>query len=151
MSPLPSTIRVENTPDARHLETCRLASLWILDSHLAQMLVQMVGDLSLRFAAPRLRRLSIAPTVLIISGYRSEARQAGLNPSVTRSCHVQCPSMAVDLRLGTTPGLIGDEVYSIYGVYWQTLGGRWGGNFSHDGPEMINPAEKFHFDLGPCL
>jgi hypothetical protein len=143
---------IQPLPDAdRAVEACRLAGRWTLDPALAQMLVSMVGNLSVRFAPARFRGISIAPTVLIISGYRTESHQAGLNPSVTRSCHVQCPSLAVDLRLGTTPGLIGDEVYSIYGVYWQTLGGRWGGNFSHAGPEMINPAEKFHFDLGPCL
>lgn len=149
--PLADVIVPTDDPAARHLEACRLSSRWVLDSRLAEMLAAMVGNLSARFAAPRLRSVSIAPKVVIISGYRSQARQAGLNPTVTRSCHVQCPSMAVDLRLGTMPGLIGDEIYSIYGVYWQTLGGRWGGNFSHAGPELINPSEKFHFDLGPCL
>jgi len=148
--PLPDVIQPVDTSN-RDLEACRVANRWTLDATLAEMLVRMVGELSLRFAPPRFRGISIAPTVVIISGYRSQERQAGLNPAVTRSCHVQCPSMAVDLRLGTTAGIIGDEVYSIYGVYWQTLGGRWGGNFAHAGPEMINPAEKFHFDLGPCL
>jgi hypothetical protein len=148
--PLPNVIQPVEKAD-RVLEACRVADWWTLDATLAQMLVAMVGDLSARFAAPRFRGLSIAPKVVIFSGYRSQSYQAEINPAVTRSCHVQCPSMAVDLRLGTMPGLIGDEVYSIYGVYWQTLGGRWGGNFSHAGPELINPAEKFHFDLGPCL
>lgn len=149
--PLADVIAPVDESAERHVEACRLQTRWLLDSRLAEMLVAMVGNLAARFAAPRFRGISIAPKVLIISGYRSQARQAGINPSVTRSCHVACPSMAVDLRLGTMPGLIGDEIYSIYGVYWQILGGRWGGNFSHSGPELINPAEKFHFDLGPCL
>lgn len=97
------------------------------------------------------------PSLFIISGYRSPETQARVNPSVTRSCHVQCPSLAADLRVGSIEGLESVEVWTIIGGLWGfEFGGRWGGRFSSDDPAEINIAgintrEMNHFDLGPCL
>lgn len=105
-----------------------------------------------RFARERLTPAGIrGPDVLIISGYRTPEAQASLNPTVTRSCHVQCPSMAVDLRLGIIEGIdqTTPELWAILGTYWEQMGGRWGGRFGVP-IGQINEREMNHFDLGPC-
>lgn len=92
-----------------------------------------------RFAAPGIRW----PGLWIISGYRDEETQTKVNPTVTKSCHRQCPSLAADLRLGTVEGIPPTELWAILGGMWKLkTGGRWGGDF--------DPYDPNHFDFGPC-
>lgn len=128
--PLPERI----TDDA-----CGLSERWLLDPALAGMLVQMEGLAVDRFTTTWFRW----PGIWIISGARTPEHQTILNPTVPRSCHVQCPSMAADLQVGAVEELQSDEVFAILGGMWMLMGGRWGGSFSDPDPN--------HFDLGPCL
>lgn len=129
-------------------DPCELAARWILDPTLAFMLVAMEAKIQARFTSPGFRW----PGTRVISGFRTDARQADLNPAVTSSCHTVCPSLAVDVQVGAidlparTIGQL--ELLQILGGIWKTtlgpLGpGRWGGDFSVPDPN--------HFDLGPCL
>lgn len=86
-------------------------------------------------------RFIVWPGLFVISGFRTRAAQAEINPSAPNSLHTRCPSLAVDLRVGdlaasSTPR----DVWAFLGGIWKTLGGRWGGDFSD---EDLN-----HFDLG---
>lgn len=68
--------------------------------------------------------------IWIISGYRSPAHQASVNPSNPNSRHSQCPSMAVDLRVANLPASgTPRELWGFLGQLWQSIGGRWGGSF----------------------
>jgi len=118
--------------------SCDLARRWILDPHLAEMLVRLEGMADSRFTTSWFTW----PGTWIISGYRSPEHQAEINPDVTSSCHTVCPSLAADLRVGSLEGIESDEVWAILGGMWRLMGGRWGGTFTDYDPN--------HFDLGPC-
>jgi len=89
------------------------------------------------------------PGLVIISGARSRPLVSELNPTAPPaelSLHIECPALAVDLRVGaeaasSTPV----EVWAWLGLQWKKMGNRWGGDF---GPGGINRAEANHFDLG---
>ncbi len=124
--------RIEDDP-------CELARRWLLDATLAEMLVRLDRMARERFAATGIGW----PGLWIISGFRSKEDQARLNPSAPQSLHTRCPSLAVDLRLGSSfegrlPG--DDSIWQILGGMWQFMGGRWGGSFRD--PDLN------HFDLG---
>ena len=90
------------------------------------MLVVLEGRAAAIFSAEGLRW----PGIFVISGHRSAARQAEINPTVPRSLHTQCPSLAADLRVGDTPAsTTATEVWSFLGTLWKAIGGRWGGDF----------------------
>ena len=81
------------------------------------------------------------PGLWIISGHRSKADQARINPSVSQSFHTYCPALAVDLRVGNIAASITEnEVWELLGDIWKDMGGRWGGDFRT--PDMN------HFDYG---
>jgi hypothetical protein len=81
------------------------------------------------------------PGLWVISGSRTPAHQASLNPAVKDSLHVRCPALAADLRVGSIPGLPSEGLLMMAGETWMTMGFRWGGTFS----DFPNPA---HFDVG---
>lgn len=117
----------------------RLACRWTLDPTLAQGLVDLDGYFRKRFASEGFRW----PGIWITSGYRSQATQAQVNPDAPDSLHTNCPSLAVDLRVGAIPGLNpvgGYELLAMIGVRWKWKGFRWGGDFT--------PPDPIHFDLG---
>ena len=90
------------------------------------MLVSLEARAAAIFSAEGLRW----PGIFIISGYRSQALQARVNPLVPKSLHTECPSLAVDLRVGDTPAsTTAVEVWAFLGTLWKALGGRWGGDF----------------------
>jgi len=116
-----------------------------LDSHLAEMVVSLEGWAHEQFARTGLRW----PGITIISGGRSKARQARLNPDAPDSLHTRCPALAVDLRVGSVPNLPGGAVWEWLGARWKMMGGRWGGDFSPGkGIDGVNRREQNHFDLG---
>jgi len=118
-------------------DACLLSRRFLL----APTLVSMVQDLD-RWADGKAAGKGIRwPGLYIISGHRTEAMQAEVNPDAPASLHRRCPSLAVDLRVGTVPAtLVGDSVWDWLGARWQMMGGRWGGRFS------VRDAN--HFDLG---
>jgi len=81
------------------------------------------------------------PGLYIISGYRTPAAQAAVNPAAPNSLHTRCPALAVDLRVGDLPASVTDPViWGGLGRWWNEMGGRWGGTFT--------PPDWNHFDLG---
>ncbi len=96
-----------------------------------------------RFAAAGFRW----PGIFIISGARSEAEQARVNPALKNSLHRRCPSLAADLRVGQVAATITpDDVWQFLGNVWRAMGGRWGGDFKDS---LGQPAPDLnHFDLG---
>ena len=131
---MPMAAKVGN--DAR-----RLACRWVLDATLAQALVNMDRYFADQFAAAGIHW----PGIWITSGYRSQARQAEVNPAAPDSLHTRCPSVAVDVRVGSIPGISGtqgaDQLLRMMGGYWKAQGYRWGGDF-------VNNYDPIHFDLG---
>lgn len=69
------------------------------------------------------------PGLWVISGYRSPAKQARVNPSNPESLHVECPALAVDLRVGDLPASTTAEFWPVLGTRWKAMGGTWGGHF----------------------
>lgn len=139
--PLPEVVNDETT-------ACGISMRWTLDPKLAEMVIALA-----RFTRERLTPAGIrGPAIIIISGYRTPETQAGLNPTVAKSCHVKCPALAVDLRLGIIEGIdrLAPELWAILGTYWEQMGGRWGGRFGVP-IGRINEDEMNHFDLGPCI
>jgi len=100
------------------------------------MLVELDRQAEQRFSAEGLRWGGI----FIISGYRSPATQAIVNPSNPASKHSRCPSVAADLRISDLPASTTPfELWGFLGGIWQALGGRWGGTFPTPDPN--------HFEL----
>ena len=113
-------------PSAIGTDACSLARRWVLAPTLAKMVVELEGVAKDGFAAAGIQW----PGLWIISGQRSAAHQASLNPFAPKSRHIECPSLAVDLRVGNVPASITqEEVWRILGDIWEDMGGRWGGNF----------------------
>ncbi len=112
-------------------DACALADRWLLDPRLADMVVR----LSEWWEAQEIP----LPSLFVISGQRSQAhnREVGGSPD---SRHLQCPSLAVDLRMGRVAGISSAEAWAILGGQWRLMGGRWGGTFS--------TPDVNHFDLG---
>lgn len=124
-------------PEPLGTDACSLARRWVLDAGLAGRLVALDRELADRFATSWVRW----PGLWIISGYRSRARQAEINPAAPDSLHTRCPSLAADLRVGGVPaGGTEEDLWWVIGMIWETLGGRWGGRF--------DPPDPNHFDLG---
>ncbi len=126
-------------------DACSLARRWVLDPHLSEMVVSLDSWAYEQFAGYGLGW----PGIQVISGYRSEVRQAQINPDAPDSLHTRCPSLAADLRVGGVPSLPGGAVWEWLGARWKMMGGRWGGDFS-PGKDItgVNRAEQNHFDLG---
>jgi len=126
-------------------DACSLERRWVLDPHLAKMLVSLAAWAHAEFA----RRGFRWPGITIISGHRSKVRQAQINPDAPDSLHTRCPSLAVDLSVGGVPNLPHDSAFEWLGARWKMMGGRWGGDFS-PGKDIygVNRAEQNHFDLG---
>jgi len=107
-------------------EVCDLSRRWILDPDLATMVLALERIATQRTTAAGIRW----PGLFIISGYRSPALQAQVNPAAPNSLHTRCPSLAVDLRVGDAPASTTDVlVWKFLGDIWRTLGGKWGGDF----------------------
>jgi len=126
-------------------DACLLSRRFLL----APALVQMVQNLD-RWADREIARTGLRwPGLYVISGQRTAAVQAQVNPDAPASLHTRCPSVAVDLRLGTVAGLPADSVWELLGGRWKLMGGRWGGDFS-PGKDLfgVNRQEQNHFDLG---
>ena len=116
-------------------DACRLSRRWILDPTLAEMLVELDGRAAQEFSAEGFRW----PGLSVISGYRSGALQAVINPAAPKSLHTRCPSLAADLRVGDmAASLTPFALWAKLGRIWSSLGGRWGGFFS--------PPDPNHFD-----
>ena len=78
------------------------------------------------FAAERFRW----PGLYVISGHRTRAEQARVNPFNEVSHHRCCPALAFDLRVGDLPASsTPDSIWQELGFLWESLGGRWGGDF----------------------
>jgi len=124
-------------PERIGSDVCSLANRWILDMHLASMLVELE-----RWANDQWRDEKYGwPGLWIISGHRSDALQADINPDAPNSLHTRCPSMAADLRMGHIDTLLPiAPVWQWLGIHWSLKGGRWGGWFGI--------KDENHFDLG---
>lgn len=118
-------------------DPCSLANKWGLNEHLAAMLVALSVWWDEQFRGVPIMRQS--PALFVISGHRSEQRNREIG-GAPDSRHKDCPSTAVDLRIGQVQGLSSDELWAILGGRWRLMGGRWGGTFSTPDPN--------HFDLG---
>lgn len=125
-------------------DACVLSRRFLLAPHL----VQMVQDLD-RWADREIARAGLRwPGLFVISGQRTAALQAELNPDAPASLHLRCPSLAVDLRVGDIAGWPGqDAIWELLGGRWKLMGGRWGGDFT-GGMPGVNRQEQNHFDLG---
>ncbi len=124
-------------PERIRDDGCSLARRWVLDATLAQGLVRLERLAEQRFATTPFDW----PGLWIVSGHRTPAHQAVLNPAVQDSLHVRCPALAADLRVGSLPGLPADALLDYAGGLWVSMGFRWGGLFT----DFPNPA---HFDIG---
>lgn len=69
------------------------------------------------------------PGLFIISGFRSQRLQAGINPAAPFSLHTFCPSLAVNLRVGDFAASLTPEFWPFLATIWKAMGGRWGGDF----------------------
>ena len=140
----------------------RISRRWSLDCTLARDLVRLdgfglAGWSKLRAAAPLWLRGSplsaflIWPGLYVISGYRTEEQQAGLNPGAQDSQHRRCPSLAADLRVGQLEAcLTAPAVWQWLAAGWklQGPGHRWGGDFIGGFvPCPLWEADLNHFDL----
>ena len=84
------------------------------------------------------------PGLFVVSGHRSRPVESELNPgepAATRSLHLRCPALAVDLRVGNVPASgTPRALWELVAVNWkQITGGRWGGDF--------DPPDPNHFDI----
>jgi len=132
-------------PEPVGTDACLLSRRWILDPHMAEMLVSLEAWASRELARTGIRWAGIR----ILSGHRSAASQAVINPSAPASLHTRCPSLAVDLQVGGVPNLPSDSIWELLGGRWKLMGGRWGGDFSPGkGIDGVNRREQNHFDLG---
>jgi len=136
-----------NFPEPIGDDSCELAKRWILDPHLAALLLEMDW-----FAREEASRTGFRwPGLWIISGFRTQEVQAALDSPAENSLHTRCPSMAVDLRVGGDPASsTPPSLWNLLGVWWELHGGRWGGRFgTRPGQEVprINEKEMNHFDL----
>jgi hypothetical protein len=62
-------------------------------------------------------------------------------PAAEASLHLECPALAVDVRVGNQPASITDpSVWAVVGLEAERLGLRWGGRF--------RPPDWNHLDLG---
>lgn len=119
-------------PSRVGLDPCLLANRWSIDATLAAMLIRLEGRAREGFR-------ELWPGMYVISGYRTKTHNREVG-GVADSLHLQCPALAVDLRVGNVVGLESDEIWAILGGIWRLMGGRWGGTFSEPSPA--------HFDLG---
>jgi len=121
-------------------DPCGLARRWILEPLLAQNLVLLDQWASERLSSPRIRW----PGLFIISGHRTTPLVPAFAPdapAATQSLHLECPSLAADLRVGNAPASFTPiELWTALGLQWERQGGRWGGRFL--------PVDPNHFDLG---
>ena len=123
---------------------CDVARRWLLAPRLAvdlQRLDSWMVDESARAGVSW-------PGLWIISGHRPSPVAPSLSPgtpAAEQSLHLECPSLAADLRVGNQPAsqtpLV---VWGALGAHWQNvLGHRWGGGFE--------PPDPNHFDMGQPL
>jgi len=136
---LPVT-RVGNDP-------CVLEETFLLDPQLARNVVALERMAEERFRAPG---QPFWPGLFVISGQRSEQKNRDVGGS-PNSLHMRCPSLAVDLRVGSLGGRGSPEVWAILGGMWEFNGwGRWGGRFGIRPGTLptINEREMNHFDTG---
>lgn len=125
-----------SAPSPVGTDACALSRRWLLEPSLASMLVDLDATATRHFSSKGLRW----PGLFVISGYRTKAEQANINPFAPNSLHTRCPSLAADLRVGNVPASLTDRTIWWYlGSEWKKLGGRWGGSFE---VEDVN-----HFDV----
>lgn len=121
-------------------DPCGLARRWLLAPGLAVALVALEKWASQRISTARVDW----PGLFIISGHRSAPVVGAFAPdapAAAQSLHIQCPSLAVDLRVGNAPASFTPiELWTALGLQWERQGGRWGGRFE--------PPDPNHFDLG---
>jgi len=115
-------------------DPCSIADRWDLDLTLADRLVRLDSAMEAAF-----EDTFGWPGLFIISGQRSAALNRAVGGAAD-SRHLACPSLAVDLRVGTVEGIESPEIWAILGGQWRIMGGRWGGTFRE--PDLN------HFDLG---
>jgi len=124
-------------------DSCSISRRWKIHPDLARMLIALQDMASDVFSSQGLR----FPGLWIISGFRSPALQAQINPAAPDSLHTRCPSMAVDLRVGNLPASTTPEFWPVLGTLWRSLGGRWGGDFRPN-PD-VNHFEMLAVSVGP--
>jgi len=117
-------------------DACGISTRWSVHPVVADLLVTVEQESKAEFSAAGIPW----PGLFIISGYRSPAEQAVVNPDNPGSLHVRCPALAVDLRLGDIPAtLVPIEMWARVGQVWKRHGGKWGGDF--------NPPDPNHFSI----
>lgn len=118
-------------------DACGLSRRWLLAPDVSSALVGLERWARGHLASGRVRW----PGLVIISGYRSEALQAQVNPAAPQSLHTRCPALAADLRVGDVPASLTPlEIWTALGRQWTSQGLRWGGDF--------DPPDLNHFDAG---
>lgn len=123
-------------------DACLLSRRWRISPTLAGMLVALDARAESVFSSQGLRW----PGLYVISGYRSPSLQASVNPTEPFSGHVECPAVAVDLRVGDLPASTTPEFWPVLGTLWKAQGGRWGGDFPTPDP---NHFEELTVRGGP--
>ena len=122
-------------------DACLLARRWTLDTNLAEDLVHLEAWASREFSARMgLRWIGIR----ILSGYRSRERQMQINPDTPDSLHTRCPSLAVDLQVGSIGVFASNEILTWLGRKWVFMGNRWGGTFQNP---VTGMPDYNHFDI----
>lgn len=120
---------------SRH-DPCSLAKRWVLDVRLAQDLFVLDQFAAKQFSARGIR----FERLTVISGRRSPKTQIIVNPNAPNSLHTYCPSLAVDLRVGSAPASkTSPAIWFQLGQWWEMMGHRWGGRF--------RPPDLNHFDM----
>ncbi len=117
---------------------CGLPMRLKLSATLWQMILSLDAWASAEFRNARPYPIPY-PGLWVVSGQRT-ARQNESVGGAPDSRHKRCPSEAVDLRLGSVPGVSSPAISAWLGAKWISLGGRWGGMFSDPSPN--------HFDTG---
>lgn len=131
-------------------DPCGLVRRWMVDPVLADMLIALDDWASKQIPTRRVRGSMLRlewPGLYVISGGREAPIVPDLNPNeraALNSRHLRCPSLAVDLRVGNQPASLTDpSVWTMLGLRWGVMGGRWGGSFS--------TPDYNHFDIDPLL
>lgn len=142
------------------LGSCGLQRRFSIGARLARDLVRLEGWAAGEIASRRVRVAGLVlewPGLNVVSGARAQPLVPELDPSApaaVQSGHLQCPAVAVDLRVGVVAASDTPiEVWAWLGLRWKAMGNRWGGDFRDCANKLgeICLTEINHFDLGPIL
>jgi len=139
---------------------CGLQGRWGIGASLARGIIELNEWATRQVASRRLglpnRPRLEWPGLVIQSGSRPAPLVPQLDPTAPAalfSLHLQCPALAVDLRVGAAAASSTPiEVWAWLGRRWvgQSIFNRWGGDFTNCREQLglICVSEINHFDQG---